>query len=225
LVDESYLYMPSHEAAVELIESNRVGSVRSVAMTFYGWLPLLEFRAAVAAANEGWRAVGEFPWITDHAVHFFALSRRFSGGGPIEDVRALGGTREDDVVGATWRCGNVSVVWLRITNGLEGVWGPRTGLHTLVVGERGFFTVLGEGGAWGDGGPRSAIRFHDASALAVGGAPDLLWEADVGYYPSAHIRSVRAALAGGGGGYPAQLAFDDLVATQSLIQAARRVDR
>ena len=223
IVDESYVYMPPHRAAAEVIASGRVGAVKSLTMTFYGWRPRPEFVAGVAKANERFDSATNFDWLVDHAVHMFALSRLLTMGSEFSSVRALGGPREQDIAGGTWSCGEASVVWLRVTEGVEGVHGRRAGLHTLVVGERGYFTVLGEGGSWGDDGPRGAIRFDDGSVVASPGRPDLLWDADVGYYPDAHIGSVNAALAAinhGSGGYDARLGRADLAAVHELIASA-----
>ncbi len=225
LVEESYLWMPSHARAIADITSGRIGAPRAITHTFYGWQPVPEKVAAVAAANStGWRAAGDHPWIRDHLVHLFALSKWLSGADRVAAVRSLGGPEETDVRGATWRAGGVDVVWVRASRGEEGLYGAARGLHTRVIGDEGYLDVLGEGGAWGDNGPRCALRYGDGSIATVEDRPDLLWEADVGYYPSAHDGAVRAALDALNGGrsrvYTAADAGGDVVATEALIDSA-----
>lgn len=228
LVEESYLYMPSHVAALAMM-AEVVGTLRAVQLTFYGWLPHAHRAAAVAVASStGWRGAGSYPWIRDHVVHLLALSRRMAGGSAPTDVRAFGGPGDSTVTGGSWRCGTVDVVWLRATKGDEGVFGARRGLHTRLVGDAGYLDVLGEGGAWGDGGSADAIRLHDGRSLAVADEPDLLWQADVGYYPSAHHRSVAVALdhltrrTPDVAPYTAAEALEDLRAVDALVLDAER---
>ena len=224
LVDESYVTMPSHLVALGALEAGRIGAVRSVLLTFFGWRPRPEYEQGVAAANAGWRSDGEFAWISDHFVHLVALSRLFAGRSGVDGVTALGGPTEAEVRGATWRCGDVDVVWLRASRGEEEVFGTASGLHTTVVGTNGLMTVLGEGGSWGDGRGGEAVRFGDGSTLDAVSDPDALWVADVGYYPAAHITSVATALDALQGlrdGYTGSDALVDLMATQALIESAR----
>jgi predicted dehydrogenase len=226
LVEESYLWSPSHLAAMDILRGGRLGPLRSIVCTFYGWRPLPSRERSVALANTvGWRVEGRFPWLGDHAVHLFALSKRLAGHSRIADVHALGGPTEAGVRGATWRCADVDVVWLRATSGDEGVLGTCTGLHTRVSGTSGCLDVLGEGGAWGDDGPRGAVRCSDGTVVAADDEPDLLWKADVGYYPSAHRRTVAVALAHLAGRpidvpYFAADAADDIAAVEALIRSA-----
>ncbi len=224
LVDESYVTMPSHLVAKGALQAGLIGTVRSVVLTFFGWRPRPEYEQGVAAANAGWRSDGQFAWISDHFVHLVALSRLFAGRSDVEDVAALGGPTEAEVRGATWRCGDVDVVWLRASRGEEGVFGTASGLHTTVVGTNGLLTVLGEGGSWGDGRGSEAVRVGDGSTLGALTEPDTLWVADVGYYPAAHINSVASALDALQGlreGYTGSDALVDLIATQALIKSAR----
>ncbi len=226
LVEESYLWMPSHSAALAAIAEGRVGSVTTIVHTFHGWQPRPERAAAVAAANTtGWRTSGGYPWLADHIVHLFALSKRLAGAKQVIEPRALGGPAEDDLRGATWRCGQCEVLWVRATRGLEGVLGSARGLHTRVIGTDGYVDVLGEGGSWGDRGPRDALRFGDSTTLAVDDLPDLLWDADVGYYPSAHRATVAAALGFLAGEathpYLAVDAADDIEGTEALVRSAQ----
>lgn len=229
LVEESYLFMPSHLAAFDLVDAGTIGELRSITHTFYGWLPHEHRAARVALANStGWRGDGDYPWMRDHLVHLFALSRRFAGGGPPVDVRCFGGPGEASVAGAAWSCGSVDAVWIRASRGEEGVFGGRRGLQTQLVGEHGYVDVLGEGGAWGDDRSTDAIRVYDGTTVPVVDLPDRLWQADVGYYPSAHLRSVSVALdhiAGASGSLPAYAGHDalgDLVALDALIRSADR---
>lgn len=226
LVEESYPWMPSHRAALAAISEGRVGRVTTIVHSFHGWQPRPERAAAVAAANTtGWRTTGGYPWLADHIVHLFALSKRLTGAERVTDPRALGGPTEDELRGATWRCGQSEVLWVRATRGLEGVLGSARGLHTRVIGTDGYLDVLGEGSSWGDGGPRDALRFGDGTTLAVDDLPDLLWDSDVGYYPSAHRATVAAALGFLAGEatqpYLASDAADDIEGTEALIRSAQ----
>jgi predicted dehydrogenase len=222
LVEESYLWTPSHLAALDAVADGRIGALRSIVHTFHGWTPLPERAAAVATANaHGWRTAAPFAWVRDHVVHLFALSKRLAGATTVERVRALGGPGEAELRGATWRCGAVEVVWIRCTSGPEGALGARTGLHTRLVGTDAWLDVLGEGGAWGDDGPTAALRFADGTTGAVETPPDLLWQAATGYYPVAHQRCVAATLAHLGGAavpvYDVLDGRDDVIATEALI--------
>jgi predicted dehydrogenase len=226
LVDESYPWMPSHRAAIAEVSANRLGRPTTIVHTFHGWQPRPERVAAVNAANAtGWRATGGYPWIVDHIVHLFALSKRLCGSGRVSGVSALGGPAEGDIRGATWQCGDVDVVFVRATRGMEGPLGTARGLHTRVIGTDGYLDVLGEGGSWGDGGLRGALRFCDGTTIDVDDQPDLLWEAEVGYYPSAHRSAVAVALdfLAGEGTQPyfAVDALDDIEATEALIRSAQ----
>ncbi len=226
LVEESYVFHPPAQAARRLVADGAVGRVRSVAITFYGWRPHPAFAPAVAAADTGWRAEGGFPWMSDHVVHFVALSRALTAtpAGEVHGVRALGGPSEKDVAGAAWFCGDVPVSWTWAAVGQEGVAGDRSGVMATVVGTEGWLEVLGEGGAWGDS-RSGTVRTSSGHVVDADDEGDILWDADVCYYPAAHRASVAAALDAVASGerapYEGADGAADLAASEAVLASAR----
>ena len=94
-VGETYVFLSSHRKARELIEAGEIGRPMQIRQRHGGWLERDEPAIPTGPSDRGWRVDpnksggGRFPWIFDHAVHFFASAEFFLLGEPVTEVYAL----------------------------------------------------------------------------------------------------------------------------------------
>lgn len=94
-VGETYVFLSSHRKARELIEEGEIGRPLQVRQRHGGWEERDTPAIPTGPNDRGWRVDpnksggGGFPWIFDHAVHFFAAAEFFLLGEPVTEVYAL----------------------------------------------------------------------------------------------------------------------------------------
>jgi len=217
-IGESYVFTTPHRKARELIADGAIGAPMLIRQRFGDWAPRRRPsrpQAPEPEPKERWRddprrsGGGKFPWLFDHAVHFFATARLFALDAPIESVLACSAAygaapphapagQHEDVPLLLWTFegGAAHGVFTRaerLTHGFD----PMPGFHTAVHGAEGMIEVLGEsaGGLYWDGKPchlllhrrgkpPEPMRFDEEG-------PDRVWNSEVSYYDGAHIQQVR----------------------------------
>jgi predicted dehydrogenase len=220
VVGETYVFISSHMKARELIEEGVIGRPLQVRQRHGAWLERKKAQAVPAAAEREWRldpvlsGGGEYPWIFDHAVHFFSSAEYFLPGSRILEVfsvksdnRALArrsgaahdpySTAERDIPIITWRFEDPACqgVWMRAER-LNGKYDFLRGFSTTIVGETGMIEVLGEGGhnlLW-DGRQQHLILHREGKPVECfrfeeGG--DEVWDSDICYYSKGHVNQVH----------------------------------
>ena len=202
------------------MEAGAIGRPLQIRQRHGAWLARANPRIDTGPADRGWRIDGEksgggdFPWIFDHAVHFFAAAEYFMLDQPIVEVYAMAATDlprarqrgaahdpyatvEVDIPLITWRYETPAAqgVWMRAER-LNGKYDYRRGFSTTIVGETGMIEVLGEGGhnlLWA--GAQQHLVLHQAGREPLcwrfdeGG--DDVWLSDIAYYSRGHIRQVH----------------------------------
>jgi len=219
-VGESYVFLTSHVKARELADAGEIGRPMQVRQRHGAWLERPTPAIHTGPADRRWRidpeqsGGGEYPWIFDHAVHFFSAAEYFLQDEPIAEVYAVGardpsalarrGAAHDpylvtgtDIPIITWkyRDGARQGVWMRAER-LNGKYDYRQGFSTIISGERGMIEVLGEGGAnldW-EGHPVHLILFREGKEPTTwrfdeGG--DDVWQSEISYYSRAHIAQIH----------------------------------
>jgi predicted dehydrogenase/GrpB-like predicted nucleotidyltransferase (UPF0157 family) len=206
-VDETYVFMGPIVKARALIEGGAIGKPQQIRQRFGAWLAR---PGALDAAHRGstgtqeWRhdstkAGGNgYPWEFDHNVHFFAMAQYLMDGAPVRQVYSLKPGTADGLSLMTWvHEGHAGVgVWTRAER-LNGGYDFMTGLSATVIGDKGAIEFLGEGGGGlrCDGRPVHLVlhrnghgpetfRFDDEGQ-------DDIWESEVSYYSSAHVRRMH----------------------------------
>ena len=225
-VGETYVFLSSHRKARELIEEGEISRPLQVRQRHGGWVERGEPAIPTGPGDRGWRVDpnksggGRFPWIFDHAVHFFASAEFFLLGEPVTEVYALGTgqqpskaqprskerigashdpytSAEPDIPLLVWKHGDgrAQGLWTRAER-LNNRYDFMRGFSTTIVGERGMIEVLGEGG----GGlvlenePQHLV-LHREGKQSVGfrfdEGPDDVWESDICYYSQGHINQIH----------------------------------
>jgi len=219
VVGESYVFITSHMRARELIEAGEIGRPLQVRQRHGAWLARSEPRIPTGPLDRGWRVDpaqsggGAYPWIYDHAVHFFATAEYLMLDERIAEVYAVAATSraptqrgaahdpyvaaEVDIPIITWKYADPACqgVWMRAER-LNGKYDFMRGFSTIVIGERGMIEVLGEGGhnlLW-DGQQQHLVLHREGQEARVfrfdeGG--DDLWQSDICYYSQGHINQVH----------------------------------
>ena len=220
LVGETYVFLSSHMKARELIEDGAIGRPLQIRQRHGAWHRRAQHELHIGAAARAWRldgaqsGGGRYPWIFDHAVHFFATAEYLMGDARIDEVYAVaasagGGPRrggaghdpyrtaEVDIPIITWRYADPERqgVWMRAER-LNGKYDFMYGFSTTVVGETGMIEVLGEGGRnllW-EGEQQHLVLHREGQETACfrfdeGG--DRVWASDISYYGQGHVNQVH----------------------------------
>ena len=219
-VGETYAFLTSHVKARSLIEEGAIGQPMQVRQRHGRWLERADGNAHARPADRNWRidpeksGGGEFPWIYDHAVHFFATAEYFVPGARIAEVHSVASlargceerrgaspdpyTRaEVDIPVITWKYDDPSRqgVWMR-AEPLNGKYDYMRGFSTTVVGEEGLIEVLGEGGhnlLWQ--GEQQHLILHrpdrDPECFRFDEEADDIWQSGISYYSQGHIHQVH----------------------------------
>ena len=248
-VGETYVFLSSHRKARELIEAGEIGRPLQVRQRHGGWVEREKPAIPTGPADRGWRVDpkmsggGRFPWIFDHAVHFFAAAEFFLLDEPVTEVYALdaGQPLSDERAGAShdpytsaepdipmlvWKHGDgrSQGAWTRAER-LNGRYDYMRGFSSTIVGERGMIEVLGEGGGgliW-NSEPQHLLLHREGKetvAFRFDEGPDDVWESEICYYSQGHINQIRdfvdSVLAGGKPSYSGE---DGVRAVRSTLAA------
>ena len=220
LVGETYVFISAHRKARQLIEDGAIGAPRQIRQRHGDWLERVPARIDTGPSDRSWRldgrasGGGRYPWIFDHAVHFFATAEFFALEDPIEQVFALraegveghaqGGARHDpyaeggvDVPIITWQhaSGRCQGIWTR-SERLNGQYDYRRGFSTTISGEKGMIEVLGEGGARLDWAGRPVhLVLHRAGmpseTFRFDEGGDDVWDSEIAYYSRGHVGQIH----------------------------------
>ncbi|NLF03175.1 MAG: Gfo/Idh/MocA family oxidoreductase [Anaerolineales bacterium] len=220
VVGETYVFITPHVKARELIEAGEIGAPLQVRQRHGAWLERPEARVYTGPPDRSWRVDaqrsggGDYPWIFDHAVHFFATAEYLMLDQPVAEVYAVAArtahglyqsgaahdpytAAEVDIPIITWRYQDPARqgVWMRAER-LNGKYDYMRGFSTTVIGERGMIEVLGEGGhnlLWE--GQQQHLILHregrDPICMRFDEGGDDVWQSDISYYSQGHINQVH----------------------------------
>lgn len=219
-VGETYVFVSSHIKARELVEEGEIGRPLQVRQRHGAWLERERPLLYTGPADRTWRidpeesGGGSYPWIFDHAVHFFAAAEYFIPGQHIAEVYAVaasglaGATRVGavhdpyttpavDIPIITWKYEDPARqgVWVRAER-LNGKYDYMQGFSTTIIGEHGLIEVLGEGGhnlLW-EGRQQHLVLHREGKETRCfrfeeGG--DGVWQSEISYYSQGHINQVH----------------------------------
>ena len=219
-VGETYVFISSHMKARELIEDGEIGTPLQVRQRLGPWLEREGDSAFAMPADRSWRVDprksggGDYPWVFDHAVHFFATAEYMVPGQRIAEVYAVRASGRDvargrgavhdpyttpdvDIPLITWTYDDPARqgVWMRAER-LNGKYDYMRGLSTTIIGERGMIEVLGEGGhnlLWE--GRQQHLVLHregmETRCFRFEEGADEVWQSDISYYSQGHINQVH----------------------------------
>ena len=224
VVGETYVFIASHLKARRLIEEGAIGRPLQIRQRHGPWLRRKSKSGGRTSARRrsapGWRMDGEksgggdYPWIFDHAVHFFATAEFFMLDRKIAEVYAVVGTcqrqsEKEQAQGSTYSLPEVDIpiitwkyedtdcqgVWLRAER-LNGKYDYMHGFSTSIIGARGMIEVLGEGGhnlLW-ENQQQHLVLHRDGQQTRCfrfdeGG--DDIWDSDICYYSQGHINQIH----------------------------------
>jgi len=220
VVGETYVFVSSHMKARELIEAGEIGRPLQIRERHGAWLEREKAMVYTGPPDRSWRVHpaksggGDYPWIYDHAVHFFAAAEYFMLDQEISEVYALTAasgraprrsgaahdpyaTSEIDIPIIAWKYQDASCqgVWMRAER-LNGKYDYMRGFSTTISGEKGMIEVLGEGGdnlVWE--GQQQHLVLHregkDAVCFRFDEGGDDIWQSDICYYSQGHINQTH----------------------------------
>ena len=223
LVGETYVFLTSHMKARALIEDGAIGRPLQIRQRHGAWRRRADHELHLSAAARAWRldgaqsGGGRYPWMFDHAVHFFATAEYLMEDATIDEVYAVVATgsgarrragashdpyktEESDIPIITWRYADAERqgVWMR-ADPLNGKYDTMHGLSTTVVGTTGMIEVLGEGGRnllWE--GRQQHLILHRAGRETVcfrfDEEADRVWDSEISYYGQGHVNQVHHLL-------------------------------
>ncbi len=251
MIGESYVFHHPVVAARAVIDSGDLGDVLHIRETKGPWIMLSEEAERLSGmsheANAPWRVDpklsggGRFPWIMDHAPHFFATARYFASGAEVVSVTAhsqAGQTVSERVSGTGAPTGQAitSVAW-SFDNGIDSTWNQiesngeaarEVGFVTTVHGTKGTLVVYGEGGGAAPGlsQPPAVVLYRDGKSRVVdaGNTGDRVWLSNNSYYDAAHQAALQhwvdSVLAGTPVRYSGEDGRSELAATLATIKSA-----
>ena len=220
VVGETYVFVTSHVKARELIEAGEIGRPLQIRQRHGAWIGRAQARVYTGPPDRSWRidgvrsGGGDYPWIFDHAVHFFATAEYLMLDGRIAKVYAVtsasGNVRKDsgaahdpyvtaelDIPVITWTHEDADCqgVWMR-AEPLNGKYDYMQGFSTAVIGESGMIEVLGEGGRnllWN--GEQQHLLLHregkETACFRFDEGGDDVWQSDICYYSRGHSNQVH----------------------------------
>ncbi|UCF97383.1 MAG: Gfo/Idh/MocA family oxidoreductase [Spirochaetaceae bacterium] len=220
MVGETYVFLSSHMKARELLEAGEIGRPLQIRQRHGAWLEKEQLHASDVPADRSWRldpaqsGGGAFPWIFDHAVHFFSTAEYLMLDIPVREVFAVTAdnrgvrrqkgaahdpysTAEIDIPIITWKYEDPAChgVWIRAER-LNGKYDYMLGFNTAVIGDRGMIEVLGEGGGrlfW-DGAEQHLLLHRegkDTLTFRFDEGGDDVWKSEISYYSQGHIRQIH----------------------------------
>lgn len=219
-VGETYVFNTSHIRARQLIDDGEIGQPLQIRHRHGAWNAREDPAIPTGAPDRSWRVDAErsgggaYPWIFDHAVHFFAATEYFAKDQPIAEVYAIEASRgqgqiqsgaphdpyataETDIPIVTWKFEDSSVqgLWMR-AEPLNGKYDYMHGFSTTIVGETGLIEVLGEGGhnlLWN--GQQQHLVLHrqgrETTTFRFDEGGDDIWQSSISYYSQGHINQTH----------------------------------
>jgi predicted dehydrogenase len=220
VVGETYVFISSHKKARELVEAGEIGRPLQIRQRHGAWLERKEASVYTGPVDRNWRidpeksGGGDYYWIFDHAVHFFAAAEYFMLDQKIMEVYAVKATgkglfkksgaahdpyatAEVDIPIITWRYEDTDCqgIWMRAER-LNGKYDYMRGFCTTIIGEKGMIEVLGEGGhnlLWE--GQQQHLLLHregkETLCFRFDEGGDDVWQSDICYYSQGHINQVH----------------------------------
>ncbi len=251
MVGESYVFHHPNVAARAVIDSGDIGDVLHIRETKGPWVMKPEEAQRLSGmsheANAPWRVDpklsggGDFPWIMDHAPHFFATARYFAAGAEVTSITAhsqLGQTAIERVSGTGAPTGQAitSVAW-SFANGIDSAWNQvesggdavgEVGFVTHVHGTKGTLTVYGEGGGAASrlAQPAAVVLHRDGKSRVIdeGNSGDRVWLSNNNYYDASHQAAIEhwvdSIIAGRAVRYSGEDGRSELAATLATIKSA-----
>jgi predicted dehydrogenase len=220
VVGETYVFLTSHVKARELIAAGEIGRPMQVRLRHGGWCERPQPSIDTGPADRSWRVDpqgsggGHYPWLFDHAVHFFASAEYFMLDVPISEIYAVrGGSGGDsESIGAAhdpYTSAEVDIpiiTWSHVDQNRQGVWMRAerlnhkydyvNGFSTTIIGETGVIEVLGEGGGqlFENGEPQHLVLHRQGKPTLCfrfdeGG--DAVWDSDICYYTQGHANQIH----------------------------------
>jgi len=210
VVGETYVFNTSHVKARSLIEAGEIGKPLQIRQRHGPWRRK-QTRKPVRRSSGAttWRkdpelsGGGNYTWIFDHAVHFFAAAEYFLLDRQINEVYSVKGTctsrgeRQNEIPIITWTYEDTDCqgVWMR-AEPANGKFDSMHGFSTQIIGERGMVEVLGEGGhnlIWE--GKQQHLVLHregkETQCFRFDEGGDDIWDSDISYYGQGHINQVH----------------------------------
>jgi len=253
MIGESYVFHHPIVAARGVIDNGEIGDVLYIRETKGPWLmrggEAKRLDGLSHEANAPWRVDpklsggGRFPWIMDHAPHFFATARFFATGADVVSVTAhsqAGVTASERVSGTGAPTGQAitSVAW-SFDSGVDSAWSQIesggeaedvVGFVTTVYGTKGTLVVYGEGGgsgsALGVAQPPAVVLHRDGKTRIIDEAnpSDRVWLSNNNYYDASHQTALEhwadSILAGSAVRYSGEDGRSELESTLATIMSA-----
>jgi predicted dehydrogenase len=251
MIGESYVFHHPIIAARAAIDNGDIGDVLHIRETKGPWIMREDEAKRLDGlsheANAPWRVDpklsggGRFPWIMDHAPHFFATARYFAAGAEVTSVTAhsqMGATASERVSGTGAPTGQAitSVAW-SFDSGIDSAWSQiesggeavdAVGFVTTVYGTKGTLVVYGEGGgsALGATQPPAVVLHRDGKTRIIDEAnsSDRVWLSNNNYYDASHQAAIEhwvdSILAGNAVRYSGEDGRSELTSTLATIMSA-----
>ena len=251
MVGESYVFHHPIVAARGVIGNGDIGDVLHIRETKGPWLmrgdEAKRLDGLSHEANAPWRVDpklsggGRFPWIMDHAPHFFATARYFATGADVvsvtthsqtgvtasERVSGTGATTGQAITSVAWSFDSgVDSAWSQIESGEDAV--DVVGFVTTVYGTKGTLVVYGEGGGSAPGvtQPPAVVLHRDGKTRIINEAnpSDRVWLSNNNYYDASHQAAlehwVDSILSGSAVRYSGEDGRSELASTLATIMSA-----
>ncbi len=251
MVGESYVFHHPAVAARAVIENGDIGDVLHIREIKGPWVMRDDEASRLGGlsheANAPWRVDpklsggGRFPWIMDHAPHFFGVARYLAPGADVTAVTAhsqAGSTVSERVSGTGAPTGQAitSVAW-SFDSGTDSTWNQvesggdavdQVGFKTTVHGTKGTLVVYGEGGgaAPGISQPPAVVLHREGKTRVIDEAneTDRVWISNNNYYDTSHRAALQhwvdSVLAGESVRYSGEDGRAELAATLATIKSA-----
>jgi predicted dehydrogenase len=257
MIGESYVFHAPIVAARNAIANGDIGIVMHIRESKGPWLMRTEEATRLGGrsheANAPWRldpklsGGGRFPWMMDHAPHFFATARYLATASPgtmstevasitahsqtgittSERVSGTGGPTGQAITNVAWSYENgVDSSWQQIESGGNAV--PRVGLRVHIHGSNGSLFVFGEGAGTPPSEPDVPAVYlykHGVTKVIQEADPtDRVWLSNNNYYDASHQAAlehwVDSILAGEPVRYSGEDGRIELASTLATIKSA-----
>lgn len=141
VVGETYVFIASHLKARELIDAGEIGRPLQIRQRHGPWVRRNWQSETKPPPSSDWRmnaeksGGGDYPWIFDHAVHFFATAEYFMRDMKITEVYALMGTcqttpgKQSDNTYSVPEIDMPIIIWKYEDTDCQGVWMRAEGLN------------------------------------------------------------------------------------------------
>ena len=219
-VGETYMFVSSFMKARELIDEGEIGRPLQIRERHGAWLERPKRQTDSIPDDRAWRidpemsGGGDYPWIFDHAGHFFITGEYLMQDQKVVEVYAVAArdtqvkkragaahdpysTAQVDIPVLTWTYEDPALqgLWARAER-LNGKFDFMRGFSASVFGEKGMIEVLGEGGhnlIWE--GQQVHLVLHregkDTVTFRFDEGGDDVWQSDICYYSQGHSNQVQ----------------------------------